>query len=378
MLTHANLASNVVDAFSLVIGDRAARRSGPRGAPARAHLRTHQRLRTPLARCDDLPQPPHRGRCSATCATSVRSRCSASRASSSGCMRRYSIAPGARRGCGRASSPGRSGSAAATGARWAEGRTPRRRAAPRVRAGARPRLEEDPSAARLRPAALLRQRQRRAADGRRVRLRRRRDHDRGRVRAHGVLAGRDRQRRPEPAHRDGRPSDPERRGPDRRRRRARGARPQRHARATTTSPSESAAVLHDGWLATGDLATIDADGFVRIVDRKKEIFKTSGGKYVAPSRVEAAILRSPLVAQAVVIGTGRAHPAALIAPNWTALRTALALPGDAPSAELAARQRRPRDLDRRVRPRDRRAGDVRSRSGGSASSRTSSPSTPAS
>jgi long-chain acyl-CoA synthetase len=102
-------------------------------------------------------------------------------------------------------------------------------------------------------------------------------------------------------------------------------------------PDESAAVLHDGWLGTGDVATIDADGFVRIVDRKKEIFKTSGGKYVAPSRVEAAILRSPLVAQAVVVGNARPHPAALIAPNWTALRNGLRLPADASSVELAAR-----------------------------------------
>ena len=102
-------------------------------------------------------------------------------------------------------------------------------------------------------------------------------------------------------------------------------------------PETTAAVLRDGWLATGDTATIDGDGFVRIVDRKKEIFKTSGGKYVAPSRVETAILRSPLVAQAVVVGSDRPHPAALIAPNWTTLRSALGLPPDAPPAELAAR-----------------------------------------
>ncbi len=102
-------------------------------------------------------------------------------------------------------------------------------------------------------------------------------------------------------------------------------------------PDESATVLHDGWLSTGDVATIDADGLIRIVDRKKEIFKTSGGKFVAPTRVEAAILRSPLVAQAVVVGNGRAHPAALIAPNWTTLRAGLGLP-DAPAEVLAARR----------------------------------------
>lgn len=102
-------------------------------------------------------------------------------------------------------------------------------------------------------------------------------------------------------------------------------------------PAETRAVLHDGWLATGDIATIDAQGYVRIVDRKKEIFKTSGGKYVAPARVESAILRSPYVAQVVVLGDGQTHPAALISPNWPNLRGALGLPANAAPSELATR-----------------------------------------
>jgi long-chain acyl-CoA synthetase len=101
-------------------------------------------------------------------------------------------------------------------------------------------------------------------------------------------------------------------------------------------PEETAAVIRDGWLATGDIATIDADGFVRIVDRKKEIFKTSGGKFVSPMRVEAALARSPYIAQAVVIGEGAAHPAALISPNWTTLRAHLELPADASPQRLAS------------------------------------------
>jgi long-chain acyl-CoA synthetase len=107
-------------------------------------------------------------------------------------------------------------------------------------------------------------------------------------------------------------------------------------------PDETRAVLRDGWLATGDIATIDGDGFVRIVDRKRELFKTSGGKYVAPARVESALLRSPYIAQAVVLGSDRPHPAALISPNWTALRGALRVAADAsperlaPSAEVRA------------------------------------------
>jgi long-chain acyl-CoA synthetase len=99
-------------------------------------------------------------------------------------------------------------------------------------------------------------------------------------------------------------------------------------------PEETASMIADGWLTTGDIAEIDPDGFVRIVDRKKEIFKTSGGKYVSPTRVESALSRSPFVAQAVVFGSGEAHPAALIAPNWTLVRDQLEL-GDAPVETLA-------------------------------------------
>jgi long-chain acyl-CoA synthetase len=103
-------------------------------------------------------------------------------------------------------------------------------------------------------------------------------------------------------------------------------------------PDETREMIHDGWLATGDIGTIDADGFLRVVDRKKEIFKTSGGKYVSPARVENAIARSPIVAQVAVFGSDRPHPAALISPNWPALRAALGLPDDVPPAELARRQ----------------------------------------
>ena len=100
-------------------------------------------------------------------------------------------------------------------------------------------------------------------------------------------------------------------------------------------PEESAQTIRDGWLHTGDIAEIDPDGCVRIVDRKKEIFKTSGGKYVSPARVENALARSPFVAQAVVVGSGKAHPAALISPNWPALRAHLGLSPDELPERLA-------------------------------------------
>ncbi|MCY1023910.1 AMP-dependent synthetase/ligase [Pyxidicoccus sp. MSG2] len=69
----------------------------------------------------------------------------------------------------------------------------------------------------------------------------------------------------------------------------------------------------DGWFRTGDLGSIDSEGFVRITGRKKELLKTSGGKYVAPLKIEALLKRHPLVQEAVVIGEGRNYCTALFA-----------------------------------------------------------------
>jgi long-chain acyl-CoA synthetase len=92
-------------------------------------------------------------------------------------------------------------------------------------------------------------------------------------------------------------------------------------------PEATAAVIdHDGWFHTGDIASLDTSGIVRITDRKRELFKTSGGKFIAPSRVESAITRSIYVNQVMVFGYGRAHPAALVSPNWVNLRAELDLP----------------------------------------------------
>ena len=101
-------------------------------------------------------------------------------------------------------------------------------------------------------------------------------------------------------------------------------------------PEATAVTLADGWLHTGDIGEIDSRGFLHITDRKKEIFKTATGKYVSPARVEAALKRSVFIAQAMVLGDGRPHPAALISPNWDLLRVELNLPSAAPD-ELAAR-----------------------------------------
>jgi len=72
----------------------------------------------------------------------------------------------------------------------------------------------------------------------------------------------------------------------------------------------------DGWFHTGDIGEIDSEGFLKITDRKKEIFKTSGGKYVAPQVMENTFKASMFIEQIMVIGENRKHPAALIIPSF--------------------------------------------------------------
>jgi long-chain acyl-CoA synthetase len=93
-------------------------------------------------------------------------------------------------------------------------------------------------------------------------------------------------------------------------------------------PAETAAVItEDGWFKTGDIGTLDEDGFLRITDRKKELFKTSGGKYIAPQPIEQMIKGSLFVNQVVLIGNGRKFPAALIVPDWERLDSYTELKG---------------------------------------------------
>ncbi len=81
------------------------------------------------------------------------------------------------------------------------------------------------------------------------------------------------------------------------------------------------AFTSDGWFRTGDIGHIDEDGFLAITDRKKELMKTSGGKYVAPQRVESLIKSSRFVSQVFVVGNARKFPSALIVPNMELLRS---------------------------------------------------------
>ena len=99
-------------------------------------------------------------------------------------------------------------------------------------------------------------------------------------------------------------------------------------------PAETAAVLKDGWFHTGDIGAIDAEGYLRITDRKKDLLVTSGGKKVAPQPVEAVLKRSPLVAEAVLLGDRRRFISALIVPDFNVLERRLKDLGRPPADRL--------------------------------------------
>ncbi len=81
-------------------------------------------------------------------------------------------------------------------------------------------------------------------------------------------------------------------------------------------PEKTAEVMSGDYFHTGDIGEIDADGFLKITDRKKDMFKTSGGKYVVPSLLENQLKQSRFIEQIMVIGEGEKMPAALIQPNF--------------------------------------------------------------
>ncbi len=87
------------------------------------------------------------------------------------------------------------------------------------------------------------------------------------------------------------------------------------------NPDETAQVLgEDGWFRTGDLAKLVDDKYIQIVERKKELYKTSGGKYVAPQPLENKFKESPLIEQIMVVGDNRKFVSALIVPNMQNLK----------------------------------------------------------
>jgi long-chain acyl-CoA synthetase len=93
-------------------------------------------------------------------------------------------------------------------------------------------------------------------------------------------------------------------------------------------PEATAAVMKDGWFATGDVGYQDDEGHLFLTDRKKDLFKLSNGKYIAPQQLESLLKQSEFVNQVVVIGSSRKFPAALIVPDWEDLKSALRAAGE--------------------------------------------------
>jgi len=84
-------------------------------------------------------------------------------------------------------------------------------------------------------------------------------------------------------------------------------------------PSETDAAFEGEWFKTGDIGHLDEEGFLSVTDRKKDLIKTSGGKFVAPQPLENSLKHNPMIAEAVILGDKRKFPAVLIAPNFPLL-----------------------------------------------------------
>jgi len=85
------------------------------------------------------------------------------------------------------------------------------------------------------------------------------------------------------------------------------------------NPVETANAFVDGWFKTGDIGSLDADGFLTVTDRKKDLIKTSGGKFIAPQPLENSLKHNAMVTEAVVIGEKRKFAAVLIVPSFRLL-----------------------------------------------------------
>lgn len=113
------------------------------------------------------------------------------------------------------------------------------------------------------------------------------------------------------------------------------------------NPEETVRVLdRDGFYHTGDVGYVDHDGHFYVTDRLKDLFKLSNGKYVAPLQVESLLKQSPLVSQAVVVGSGRKQVGALIVPDWDALKDVMKEDGITSDASREDLARDPRFVKR--------------------------------
>jgi len=92
-------------------------------------------------------------------------------------------------------------------------------------------------------------------------------------------------------------------------------------------PDDTHAAIRDGWLHTGDIGVQDADGYLRITDRKKDMIVLSGGENVSPARIETMLMAEPEIAQAVIAGEGRTGLSALLVPadGYDSIAVALAV-----------------------------------------------------
>jgi long-chain acyl-CoA synthetase len=84
-------------------------------------------------------------------------------------------------------------------------------------------------------------------------------------------------------------------------------------------PEETGNAFVDGWFKTGDIGNIDADGYLSVTDRKKDLIKTSGGKFIAPQPIENSLKLNPFIGTAAILGDRRKFPAVIVSPNFSVL-----------------------------------------------------------